>query len=1108
MNKSIIFDNDIKYKSHWYFIGKSNNLIYSYNSFIEIYKDIDINLYKYIYNTEKNCNDTINLSILRSDKELCLKENNGSSVLFFGENINNDDLIINIYDNIDNLICSFNSFKKYIDDFDYLLFIKNFPVFKKNDKDSVINHYIKNIEKINIFFSEKIFNIKYPLFNIEEYKLIYEKDGKNINIINDYNNLYNLSKNKNYIYISINDFYLKNPSFDIKLYKYHLKINNITFYTDIEYIKYFVKNNYINYKELYKNINMEIFNCFNVPFLDDVYKILDNFNKDVYRLINKLDDYSEEELVLHYHKIGIHNNLVCNLSMLDNYIDFSIKIYRELNKDLCNLNDNQLFNKWYYDNNNNNNDRICSITSFQNKYPEYTNLFLFEISENGIINWMNNDIYKYIKEIYNDNTIIGRKIVNNIYEVLIDLNNKKSKESLEKGISLVIRAKNEELNIKYCIESVIDLVDEIIFVDNNSSDKTYSLVEEYAKNNNKIKLYQYNINVSKVGIEHQTAIQNNNKNTLGTFYNWCLSKVSKINVFKWDADFLCIRNNFKQLVDNFNLRVREDKFAVWFTGNTLFEKNNNFYLNINSYYNEYRIFSYKNNFCWYDGNTCEYTDPYLNSCQSDRKYIYNYPLFYELKRTSINEFEERSSLIDIRDINDFNILNNLKNDITNNLIKIDKKYILKDSIKIIIFTPSLSVGGGNQFIINMYKFYKSLGFIINIIPLSNETIGNKKFNIIEKEDILYLNKFNIEYIKKFCTDYIIFNSSIPFDDENIRLISINTKIIFITHSDIAFSNSYIEKYHDYFFKIITVNNYTIDKIIRLLNINQNKFFKLINYSDMNNTEKNRYIAKNKSFGIISRFSEDKNIPMLLISLCRVFNKYPDYKFYLIGTHTEYYDNYLKYLCNTYNLNNNVIFKGYQNDVSKFYKILDFIILPSVSEGCSYNIIEGMSYGLPIICSDVGGNHELIKNNINGIIYPYTNIKKYEENTLFIMNYNKQLTDIGYFENNNNFLNNYNIINDYNKIEVIIPFSVKCKINFHNNNNNNNCKFCNSIKSTSSLFNQNINTISNSILKMITILNNEELHNEIKNNNINFINEKFNKYIYTSQCLDLFNYFPT
>jgi glycosyltransferase involved in cell wall biosynthesis len=174
------------------------------------------------------------------------------------------------------------------------------------------------------------------------------------------------------------------------------------------------------------------------------------------------------------------------------------------------------------------------------------------------------------------------------------------------GISLVIRAKNEELNVKFCIESVIDLVDEIIFVDNGSTDNTYNAVKEYTKKYNNIKLYKYNIAVSRAGVAHKEALQNGNPNTLGLFYNWCLSKCTRYNVFKWDADFLCIRNNFIDLVNKYNVRKREDKFAIWFTGLTLFENNNNYYVNYNSFYDEFRIYSYKNGFKWSDGEICEY----------------------------------------------------------------------------------------------------------------------------------------------------------------------------------------------------------------------------------------------------------------------------------------------------------------------------------------------------------------------------------------------------------------------------------------------------------------------------------------------------------------------
>ena len=46
-------------------------------------------------------------------------------------------------------------------------------------------------------------------------------------------------------------------------------------------------------------------------------------------------------------------------------------------------------------------------------------------------------------------------------------------------ISVVISAFNEEEKIKDCLESVKDLADEIVFVDNESSDKTIEIAKKY-----------------------------------------------------------------------------------------------------------------------------------------------------------------------------------------------------------------------------------------------------------------------------------------------------------------------------------------------------------------------------------------------------------------------------------------------------------------------------------------------------------------------------------------------------------------------------------------------------------------------------------------------------
>ena len=1069
-----IFDNDIKYKSYWYHKGINNNEISSINDFIK-HNYLDYSLYKFIYN---------------------LNELDEKDIIYW-------------YKNKDKLIYNIDILVKYLDDFNFIFFKKKYPHTLNYNKTKIIEYYIKNINNIKFIYSEKIFYLKYPDFKIEEYKKFNNIDHNNI--------LTEYYFNKNNNIRSINHFYKKYSDFNLVLYKniYNIHLGHIL-ENDDDYIYYWYNNKDIysidDFYELYPTFNLNIYKYFNKNLIcnldnksilyqfkiknntdmiysfDTFYKNYSKFNLKLYKLFNDLNNYNDDEIIIHFHSIGIPLNLVYNESMINDN-QFNIEIYKGLNKDLKNLNDDELIFHW--SKYGKNQDRIYSIDTFKKKYfdTNITNAF-------DIIEWMNSGIYRSLEN--KDNRIIGRDIVNNIYEVLIDLSYPYSKNKLTSGISLIIRAKNEEYNLKFCIESVVDLVDEIIFVDNNSTDQTYNIMKKYAEKYNKIKLYQYNINVSKVGVEHQQSIKNNDKNTLGTFYNWCLSKATKYNVFKWDADFICIRDNFIQLVNKYNLNVRNDKFAIWFTGKTLFENNNNYYLNYTSFYNEFRIFSYKNNFCWYDGDICEYTEPYLNTCLESKKYKYPYPLFFELKRTSFDEFKERSSLIDNRDIKDFHILNNLKDDKKENLIDININ-IINSNIKIILYTPSLGLGGGNQFIVNLYKIYKSFGFSTLIIPMNYDKTKIDIYDDIIEEDIYDKITFNIDFIKKKNPTFILFNSSIPFQLNEIKLLSNFTKILFATHSDVAFSNSFIKNFHPYFHKIITVNNYTITKLSDNLHINQNKFLKIINYTDIINKNRNKSINQ-KKFGIITRFSEDKNIPMLILSLIEVFKKYNDYKIYLVGTESNYYDNYLMYLSKINNLDNNIFFEGYQSNIIKYYEMFDFIILPSVSEGCSYNIIESMKMGIPVITSNVGGNHELIKNNINGIIYDYMEIRNIEKNNIFILDYNEHLSIIGYFINNNYFKNNYVIDNPNDQIVAIVPFYVLC--NKHLKNKNNNCDNCKLINLKTNIFNSNLKNITKSIINIIEM--DKEKIDKISYNNIDFIDKNFNQYIYINQLLNLIN----
>lgn len=74
------------------------------------------------------------------------------------------------------------------------------------------------------------------------------------------------------------------------------------------------------------------------------------------------------------------------------------------------------------------------------------------------------------------------------------------------------------------------------------------------------------------------------------------------------------------------------------------------------------------------------------------------------------------------------------------------------------------------------------------------------------------------------------------------------------------------------------------------------------------------------------------------------------------------------------LENKILLLGERNDVHIILLTSDIFILPSESEGLSCSIIEAMSAGLPCVVSDIGGNGELISNEINGYVFNLNDIK--------------------------------------------------------------------------------------------------------------------------------------
>jgi glycosyltransferase involved in cell wall biosynthesis len=71
----------------------------------------------------------------------------------------------------------------------------------------------------------------------------------------------------------------------------------------------------------------------------------------------------------------------------------------------------------------------------------------------------------------------------------------------------------------------------------------------------------------------------------------------------------------------------------------------------------------------------------------------------------------------------------------------------------------------------------------------------------------------------------------------------------------------------------------------------------------------------------------------------------------------------------------VHFLGEKSEIPSILSKMDVgILLPRANEGLSNSILEYMAAGLPVLCTDCGGNTELVKNGENGIVVPISDEK--------------------------------------------------------------------------------------------------------------------------------------
>ncbi|MBQ7573818.1 MAG: glycosyltransferase family 4 protein [Clostridia bacterium] len=159
--------------------------------------------------------------------------------------------------------------------------------------------------------------------------------------------------------------------------------------------------------------------------------------------------------------------------------------------------------------------------------------------------------------------------------------------------------------------------------------------------------------------------------------------------------------------------------------------------------------------------------------------------------------------------------------------------------------------------------------------------------------------------------------------------------------------------------------------------------KEVSESEKDDIRKRFGIIDEKVVSIVARLEDIKGHKYFIEAADTVLKKGVNAKFFIAGTGS--YEGELKKFVKALKRDKDIIFTGFIKDVDKLMSITNVQVNASYgTEATSLALLEGMSIGIPAVVSDFGGNPGVIKDGVNGFIFPQKNAKALSEKLLKVL----------------------------------------------------------------------------------------------------------------------------
>lgn len=121
------------------------------------------------------------------------------------------------------------------------------------------------------------------------------------------------------------------------------------------------------------------------------------------------------------------------------------------------------------------------------------------------------------------------------------------------------------------------------------------------------------------------------------------------------------------------------------------------------------------------------------------------------------------------------------------------------------------------------------------------------------------------------------------------------------------------------------------------------------------------------------------------------------------------EHFLKSKVKELGVENNVIFTGYRTDIYKILGLAEIFLFSSLQEGLPVAVMEAMAVGLPVVCSNVRGNADLIDNEKGGYVLDKFDVNRWADLIYSLLMDKNRLKSFGEY--------NMNRIKEYDRSNV-------------------------------------------------------------------------------------------